>query len=213
MRTKMRKRTLTLVVASMFAAMLPLAMLTSTISAADQDSNNAFAKHKQKVLEFLGMSEEEMKQAREDGKRIPELVEEQGKTMRDFKDAVGPRPGSRGKKHSKHKRARPEMRKQLAEFLGISEDELKQAKQDGKTIEDLLEENEKTQEELHSYMQEKAKERIAKLVEEGKLTQEEADEKLEWIESRKPGEHSPKANGWKMDRKGKRPIDDGFGKK
>ena len=66
----------------------------------------------------------------------------------------------------------------IAEDFGMTVDELKAELEAGKTIEEIAEEQGV---DLDALALEKAEERLAQAVEDGKMTQEEADEKLEAI--------------------------------
>ena len=81
-----------------------------------------------------------------------------------------------------------------AEVLGLSVDDLKAAKEEGKTFQEITENQGLSVDELRAQMQEKKQElraekmegmeaHIAQLVADGKITQEQADEKLEWLEN------------------------------
>lgn len=160
------------------------------------------------LAEFLGMTSDELKAAREDGQTLEEILESQGKTMDELKayaqekaeeriqqaladgkitqeqadamlermaDGGFPRPGQPFGDY------RPA--EGLAEFLGMTSDEVKDALQDGQTVEELLESQGRTMEELQAYGQAKTEDRVGQALADGKITQEQADKLLERIES------------------------------
>jgi polyhydroxyalkanoate synthesis regulator phasin len=73
---------------------------------------------------------------------------------------------------------RAEDRQELLSLLGVTEDELREAMRSGSTLADLAEEQGVARQDVIDLMVTQAQERIAAAVENGKLTQEEADEKL-----------------------------------
>lgn len=74
-----------------------------------------------------------------------------------------------------------------AEALGMTIEELKQAWYDSKDLSEIAEDQGITLEELREQMKEQKKERMLAymqtLVDEGKITQEQADEKIEWMQN------------------------------
>jgi len=72
----------------------------------------------------------------------------------------------------------------VAEFLGMSLEELRAAHEAGKTIQDLLLEKDISEEDFRQAMLEDLKERLDSAVADGKLTQEQADRMLENMENR-----------------------------
>lgn len=72
----------------------------------------------------------------------------------------------------------------MAEAIGITEDELQTALQDGSTPAEVAEENGVSRDELIDAVVASIEEHVAQEVEDGELTQEEADEKLAEIEDR-----------------------------
>jgi competence protein ComGC len=82
-----------------------------------------------------------------------------------------------------------------AEIFGLSVDQLKTAKEEGKTFCEIAEDQGLSMEELRAQMQEKKQElraqkiegrkaHIEELIANGTITQEQAGEKLEWLENR-----------------------------
>ena len=69
----------------------------------------------------------------------------------------------------------------ISEFLGISQEDIRSARDEGKTILDLVEEQGKTQEEFQQYMQDKAVERMK----ERGLSEEEIAQRLEMMAQRR----------------------------
>jgi hypothetical protein len=87
------------------------------------------------------------------------------------------------------------MLKAKAEVLNLSVEDLKTAKEEGKTFQEIAEDQGLSVDELRAQMQEKKQElrtqkiegrkaHIEELVANETITQEQADEKLEWLESR-----------------------------
>ena len=85
-------------------------------------------------------------------------------------DATETEPGRRG----------PHGEPPVAEFLDMDREEMRAAHEDGKTIQDLLDEQGKTAEELHEYMKVRATERM----QERGLTEEEIASRLAEMDER-----------------------------
>ncbi|MFQ5492628.1 MAG: hypothetical protein ACE5DX_00495 [Candidatus Dojkabacteria bacterium] len=81
------------------------------------------------------------------------------------------RPGMRkfGRKHP------GAAKEHLSEFFGMTEEELMQARKDGKTIEDLLEEQGKTKDDLREFAQEQFAEHLQEKIDSGELDAEKLD--------------------------------------
>lgn len=168
------------------------------------------------TAEMLGLTVEELEAAREDGTRMPKLIEEAGLTAEEFREAMngefaevvqaaleaglvtdeqatqlnergwrGPRGGGRGHGHGHgHGRgegalgevfpreARAEV---TAEVLGITVDELAEAREAGQRLPELAEENGVTMAEVEAAVADAASEAISEAVEDGTLTQEQGD--------------------------------------
>ena len=71
-----------------------------------------------------------------------------------------------------------------AELLNMTVEELKQALESGKTFWEIAEEKGLSWESLYEKTREQLQERLSELIAEGKMTQEQADKKLEWLEGR-----------------------------
>jgi len=69
----------------------------------------------------------------------------------------------------------------MAEFLGITVDELEEARMAGKRIPDLLEENGKSVDEFEQFVYARAKAHLQERVDAGEITQEQAEEKLKGV--------------------------------
>lgn len=74
---------------------------------------------------------------------------------------------------SERKANRDANQQEMANFVGVSTDELKEAHQNGTSMGDLLTENGKTQEDATTFLTEKANERIDSIVEKHDLDSEE----------------------------------------
>jgi DNA-directed RNA polymerase specialized sigma subunit len=76
--------------------------------------------------------------------------------------------------HRAEKKAhREEHKQEVADFVGVSTDELKEARNNGTSIGDLLTQNGKTQDEANTFLTEKANERVDFIVERHELNSEE----------------------------------------
>lgn len=76
--------------------------------------------------------------------------------------------------HKEERRANKESNQQeVADFVGVSTDELKEAHQNGTSIGDLLTENGKTQEDANTFLTEQANKKADSIVERHELTSEE----------------------------------------
>jgi len=73
---------------------------------------------------------------------------------------------------------------ELAGFLGISVDDLRAARAEGQSLAQIAEANSKTRDELKSYLLSRVGERLDQAVADGKITQEQADQKLEDFSAR-----------------------------
>jgi len=72
----------------------------------------------------------------------------------------------------------------IADFLGMTVEELQAAREEGKTVADLLEEKGLTEEDLQAALQTAREEALAQAVADGKMTQEQADELLQKMAER-----------------------------
>ncbi|MFQ5410207.1 MAG: hypothetical protein ACE5FI_17490 [Anaerolineales bacterium] len=151
------------------------------------------------VADALGMTVDELQAAHEDGQRLPEIAEAQGVDLDVVKAAAEAakeeavnaavadgtltqeqadrilshegRPG-RGPEGPNGRRGNPEA---LAEALGMTVEELQAAKAEGLTLEELAAQQGTTVEDVHAALQAAREEAIQQAVEEGRLTQEQAD--------------------------------------
>jgi len=168
--------------------------------------------------EILGLTEEEFKAKIDSGMTMKDIIEEAGYTQETFRDAMHERMSEdmRAKLEvlvEEGKITEEEMLQKLeameegrewkqqmhektlaaqAELLDMSVDELKAALESGKKLADLVEEAGFTLTEFHEKMAERRKAieiaHLQDLLAEGKITQEEYDKKLEFIENGKmPG--------------------------
>jgi len=87
----------------------------------------------------------------------------------------------------------------VAEFLGMTVEELQAAHEEGKTIEDLLEEKGISQEDFQAAIQAAQIEALNQAVADGKLTQEQADSMLQRMEERAAEGFPPEFGGRPMD--------------
>lgn len=79
-----------------------------------------------------------------------------------------------------------------AEILGVTVEDLRSAREEGKSFHDIAEEQGITQEEMHEQMEGYMQGHLEQQVVEGVITQEQMDERLEWMEEHeeKGGCHS-----------------------
>lgn len=135
-----------------------VALVTTTVVSAQEEDLNVF----QRVAQTLGVSEPSLVDAFKSAQKaeIDEKVEaglmdadraEELKTKIDESEYPFPRMQRREERRN----MRMKGAEAISEFLGISVEELRDAHQDGQTIEEIVEENGKTMEELHEFMVEK----------------------------------------------------------
>jgi len=135
-----------------------VALITTTAVSAQEEDLNIF----QRVAQTLGVSEDNLTDAFKSAQKaeIDERVEadlmdaeraEEIKTRID--ESEYPFPGMQRKEEMRNRRMKGG--EAIAEFLGISVEELRESHQDGGTIEEIVEANGKTMEELHEFMSEK----------------------------------------------------------
>ncbi|MFC1647107.1 hypothetical protein ACFL1A_02355 [Patescibacteria group bacterium] len=68
---------------------------------------------------------------------------------------------------------------ELAGYIGLTIEQLRERKKNGETMEDILTSQGHSQEEIEAFMMTQGEERLNKLVEEGKITQERAESMLQ----------------------------------
>ena len=159
------------------------------------------------TADILGLTVEELQAAREDGTRLPELIEAAGLTKDEFKAAMeeampevlaqavedgvltqeqadaiasGERPDRPEGKHGKRGGGQDgplETYKAAAaaDILGLTVEELQAAREDGTRLPELIEAAGLTEDEFKAAMEEAQPEILAQAVEDGVLTQEQAD--------------------------------------
>lgn len=138
------------------------------------------------IADLLGMTPEEVTTAiQEDGKTLQDLADEAGVDMQDIKDAL---PEKRGGSHEdRGARLDGEALDVVADLLGMSADEVTAALEDGQTLQDLADKAGVDMEEIKAAMSEirnaSMQERIETALEEGNLTQDEADWLLEGLDN------------------------------
>ena len=145
-----------LIIAAVVIIPVGLGLFAVSTANAQEGDLNVF----QRVAQILGVEEndltdafkqaqkEEIDQKVAEGKLDAEKAEEmKSKIDESERPFLGPK-GER--RHMKG-----EGGEAMSEFLGISVDELREVKESGKTMDELLEEYGKTQEELQEFMQEK----------------------------------------------------------
>jgi len=157
------KTTRTKIFASIAAAFLVTVgagvLLATNASAAEDEGTNVF----QRVAQILGIEEDNLSDAFKQAKieEIDEKVEagyldaeeaEEIKTK--IEESEGPMMGMRKGGKGMHREMDDEHKAAVAEFFGISVEELDQAHEDGQRMPDLLEDYGKTQEEMRAFMQE-----------------------------------------------------------
>jgi len=160
------------------------------------------------VAEALGISVEELQAARSEGKTLSDLAEEQGVDLEVVRAAMQAaleeavqqavedglvtqeqaekilsheghwRPHGRRSDNPHHERGIHGGHSAIAEKLGITVEELQSALSEGKTLADLSEELGIDIEEVRADMQDARAEALQQAVEEGRITQEQADKIL-----------------------------------
>src|SRR3989344_2116268 len=178
------------------------------------------------LSDILGISAEELQDSRENGQSLPELLEKKGVTLEQFHEKVTAAEQERlsqlvsdGTITQQQADARIEhMQKMhermesgetfdkpfgpmglLSEQFGITADEFKAARENGTSLHDMLAAKGSTDEQFHAAMMTTEKERLQQLVQEGAITQEQADERIQRMEEMhqkiESGEISPEPFG------------------
>ncbi len=154
------------------------------------------------VADLLGMTADELTTAiKEDGKTIQELADEAGVDMQDVKDVLAEFKGER----TRNLKMDDESIAVVADLLGMSADELTTAVQDdGKTIQELADEAgvdmQDIKDALSALRSENTRDRIETALDQGDLTQDEANWLLEGLDNG----YLAKLGKWFMKRGGKR---------
>ncbi len=137
------------------------------------------------VADLLGMSADELTTAiKEDGKTIQELAEEAGVDMQDVKDVLAEFKDER----TRDLKMDDESIAVVADLLGMSADELTTAiQEDGATLQELADEAgvdmQEIKEALGAQRSENTRERIETALDDGDLTQDEANWLLEGLDN------------------------------
>ena len=144
------------------------AIMMPTIASAHPDDSGFKGTIGEIKAEVFGFdSVDELKQASKDKDSRKEIAENAGFGSREeVRDAVATAVASSDKLTDEQKQEfsdrmeersekRAEFEDAAAEFLGISVDELKQAHEDGKKIDELLEDSDKTHEEFKEFLEDK----------------------------------------------------------
>ena len=138
------------------------------------------------VADLLGMTADEVTTAlQEDGVTLEDLADEAGVDIEDIKDAVreyrGEPSGDRASRFDGESLA------VVADLLGMSEDEVTAAFEDGQTLQDLADEAGVDIEEIKDALGElrnaDVRERIETALDEGNLTEDEADWLFEGLDN------------------------------
>lgn len=79
---------------------------------------------------------------------------------------------------------REEMIARKAETLGLDSEQVLSKMEEGKTLKEIIDESGITREEIQEAHKSQMVEHLNQLVADGKITREQADEKLEWLENR-----------------------------
>lgn len=123
----------------------------------------------QKQATILGITINELKKQLESGKTFLDLAKEKGINVKPMMNKMFRNEG---------------MLTRYASILGITVEELKKELESGKTFLDIVKAKGITEEQLKAKMLELQKERLQELVKAGKITQEQADQKLEAMKQR-----------------------------
>jgi len=138
------------------------------------------------IADLLGMTPEEVTTAiQEDGKTLQELADAAGVDMQDIKDAL---PGKRGgSPEDRGARLDGEALDVVADLLGMSADEVTDALEDGQTLQELADDAgvdmQDIKDALSGLRDEAVRERIETALDEGNLTQDEADWLVEGLDN------------------------------
>ncbi len=141
------------------------------------------------LAENLGVSQEELEEAIDQtqfdlvDERVAagDLTEEQADQIRErIESGEGPFFGKGGRRHAGGGLGG----EALAEFLGISTEELREARADEQSLAQIAEANGVSRDDLIAFLVGQVEEKLAAKVEEGKIDQERADEKLAQFEER-----------------------------
>lgn len=142
------------------------------------------------LAENLGISQEELEEAIDqtqldlvdDRVTAGDLTEEQADEIRERIES-GEGPGFFGKGFRQHGGGFLGG-EALAEFLGVSSEELRQARADEQSLAQIAEANGVSRDDLIAFLVGQVEEQLAAKVEEGKIDQAQADEKLAQFEER-----------------------------
>ncbi|MGQ9824748.1 MAG: Fis family transcriptional regulator [Desulfotomaculales bacterium] len=138
---------------------------------------------KDKVTEALKQTEEQMiDEAVAEGKMTQEQAAKAKERLQNNQFFFGLFPGHKQFGPREGKGAGPAM---LAQALGLSEDELKAQLKEGKTIEEIAQQQGMTTEQLQQKMKELKIQEIQQAVKDGKLTREKADQLIQKIQNAK----------------------------
>ena len=156
----------------------------NTPTPAAQEQERPKDRFKERLAENLGISVEELEQAIQQthldllDEAVAEgrITEEQAAEIREriesgegpFFGKPHPRPHCRGER----------VVGEVAEFLGVSEADVLAGLQSGQTLAQIAEANGKTRDELKSFLLSEVEEKVTAAVENGRITQERADEIL-----------------------------------
>ena len=142
------------------------------------------------LAENLGISQEELEEAIDqtqldmvdDRVSAGDLTEEQADEIRERIESGEGSPffGKGGRRHGGGFLGG----EAFAEFLGISTEELREAKADEQSLAQIADANEISRDDLIAFLVEQVEEKLAAKVEEGKIDQDSADEKLAQFEER-----------------------------
>lgn len=172
-------------------AVLVLAGTAVGFVSAQTDSEVPGSDFVARLAEKLGISQEELQAAIDDtGLEIVDeavaegnLTEEQGDRIRDrieSGDGLFAFGGfGRGFALGLHVGHLAASLDDLADFMGMDADELRDAVADGQTLAEVAQAQGVSEDDLKAFLLDKYEERLAQTVEDGEITQEQADEKLE----------------------------------
>lgn len=182
---KLRLGTMLLAATILFGSLAGIAFAGSD-STQNSSAEDFFNNFTAKLAANLGLDQDKVSAAIEATKKqmLEEAVQD-GKLTQEQADKIASDPtsmgfGFPGKGHKMG--AKGFNQDNIAKVLGITVDELKTQLQSGKNIQDLISEAGLTAEQFHEKMLELEKEAIAKDVESGKITQDQADKILERLE-------------------------------
>jgi antitoxin component HigA of HigAB toxin-antitoxin module len=158
---KKRILTTTLVLAGVAVITIPVMAAQTPRSSSRSLRNLANPRILEAHAEALGMSTDELKEELGSGKRMRDILEDNGVKPSELRDSIHERfpelPPPEAMQRARHFRARgmhmnPDVMAAKADLLGLTVEELTQALDSGRKMHELLSERDMTPQELHEAM-------------------------------------------------------------